>query len=202
MDPLQPFVGVRRPPVPQQTAGRRGSCPSERKGLNMARETLPKYNMDNSETGCCPRFDPQPWDAEEFAFRDRLFVRARTVNLLHVPLNLGRIIKRTWRKIQEAGAAASDEFLMLSADPTPWRGEHFFLVTKEVPGADMARLSGNYLTKVFEGPYRDAGQWAKEMVRYVESRGRQMRALYFFYTTCPRCAKHYGKNYVVAFAEV
>ena len=25
---------------------------------------------------------------------------------------------------------------------------------------------------------------------------------YFFYTTCPRCAKHYGKNYVVGVAKV
>jgi len=25
---------------------------------------------------------------------------------------------------------------------------------------------------------------------------------FFYYTTCPKCAKHYGKNYVVAFAEV
>ena len=34
------------------------------------------------------------------------------------------------------------------------------------------------------------------------SQGQQMRKLYFFYTTCPKCIKHYGKNYVVAFAEV
>jgi hypothetical protein len=26
--------------------------------------------------------------------------------------------------------------------------------------------------------------------------------LYFFYMTCPKCAKHYGKNYVVAVAKV
>jgi len=26
--------------------------------------------------------------------------------------------------------------------------------------------------------------------------------MYFFYTTCPKCAKKYGKNYVVILAEV
>ncbi len=26
--------------------------------------------------------------------------------------------------------------------------------------------------------------------------------LYFFYTTCPKCAKAYGKHYVVLFAQV
>lgn len=165
-------------------------------------QSLPKMNMDKSETGCCPRFDPAGWDGAEFEFLDRPFVRATTVNFMHVPLNIGSVIKRTCSKIEQAGAAPGDEFLMLSSDPSPWRGEHFFAVAKDVPGAEMVKLSGHYLTNVFEGPYRDAGKWAREMARYTESQGKQMRKLYFFYTTCPKCAKHYGKNYVVGFAEV
>jgi hypothetical protein len=168
----------------------------------MATETLPKFNMDKSETGCCPRFDPTGWDGGEFVFRDRPFVRATTINLMHIPLNMGRMMKKTFQKIREAGAAPSDEYLVLSTDPSPWRGEHYFAVTKQVPGAEMAALSGQFLTKVFEGPYSQAGQWAHEMEQFVSSSGRKLKKLYFFYTTCPRCAKHYGKNYVVAFAEV
>ena len=66
----------------------------------------------------------------------------------------------------------------------------------------MVRLSGNYLTRVFEGPYRDAPEWEKEMAAYVERRGKRAKKTYFFYTTCPKCAKAYGKNYVVAVTEV
>jgi hypothetical protein len=40
------------------------------------------------------------------------------------------------------------------------------------------------------------------MKQLVSREGKHLRKLYFFYTTCPRCAKHFGKNYVVAFAEV
>ena len=40
------------------------------------------------------------------------------------------------------------------------------------------------------------------MRREVEQRGRTFDTLYFFYTTCPKCAKHYGKNYVVGIAKV
>jgi hypothetical protein len=29
-----------------------------------------------------------------------------------------------------------------------------------------------------------------------------LKKLYFSYTTCPACAKAYGKNYVVLFAQV
>ena len=31
--------------------------------------------MDNpydSETGCCPRFDPEPWDEKEHTWQDKL----------------------------------------------------------------------------------------------------------------------------------
>ena len=67
---------------------------------------------------------------------------------------------------------------------------------------EMVRLSGNYMTKVFEGPYKNAPQWEKEMQAYVRSKGKQPGKVYFFYTTCPKCAKAYGKNYVVGIAEV
>ena len=75
-------------------------------------------------------------------------------------------------------------------------------VAKEVPGAQMATISGTFLTKVFEGPYQNAGKWAKEMEVYVEKQGKELKKLYFFYTTCPKCAKVYGKNYVVIFAQI
>jgi hypothetical protein len=75
-------------------------------------------------------------------------------------------------------------------------------VDKKVPGVEMERISGTFLTKVFEGSYRDAGRWMKEMKAYVKSKGKQVKKLYSFYTTCPSCAKFYGKNYTVLLAKV
>jgi hypothetical protein len=173
-----------------------------KKGEVMATSTIRKFNLDNSETGCCPRFDPTGWNNEEFEFHERPFVRSTTINFMHIPLNMASMMKKTWQKIQDAKAAPADEYLVLSTDPSPWQGEHYFAVTRDVPNADMVTLTGHYITKVFEGPYRDAGKWAQEMKRFVSSQGKQLQKLYFFYTTCPKCAKHFGKNYVVAFAEV
>jgi hypothetical protein len=168
----------------------------------MARTSLPPFNMDRAATGCCPQFDPAGWDEQEFEFHEWLFVRATTVNFLHIPLNMGSMMTRTWAKIQQAEAAPEDRYLVLSTDPSPWRGEHYFLVQREVPDAQMVRLSGTHWAKVFEGPYRNAGAWARDMEQYVQSREHVLQKLYFFYTTCPHCAKVYGKNYVVAFAAV
>jgi hypothetical protein len=66
----------------------------------------------------------------------------------------------------------------------------------------MERMSGTFLTKVFEGPYRNARKWMNEMKAYVASKGKQIKRMYFFYTTCPKCAKVYGKNYTVLLAMV
>ena len=168
----------------------------------MSSATLPPFNLDNSETGCCPRFDPNGWDDAEFDLGDRLFVRCTTFNVMHVPLNMGSVLKKTWNKVLAADAAPQDEYLILSTDPSPWRGEHYVAVTKQVSDAEMATLPGRYLTRVFEGPYREAGRWAQETERFVASKSLGLRKLFFFYTTCPKCARHYGKNYVVAFAQV
>ena len=78
----------------------------------------------------------------------------------------------------------------------------FIAVSKEVPKAEVARISGTFLTKVFEGPYKNIGKWVKEMKAYVRAKSREMKKMYFFYTTCPKCAKVYGKNYTVILAMV
>ena len=83
-----------------------------------------------------------------------------------------------------------------------WGADIYIDVSKEVPSAQMATISGTFLTKVFEGPYKNAGKWAKEMEEHVSQKGKTPKKLYFSYTTCPRCAKAYGKNYVVLFAQI
>ena len=75
-------------------------------------------------------------------------------------------------------------------------------VEKEVPDANNVKLSGTFLTKVFDGPYNAVPKWIKQMDEYVAEKGRKTKKYYFHYTTCPKCAKIYGHNYVVAFAQV
>ena len=66
----------------------------------------------------------------------------------------------------------------------------------------MVRWSGDYLTKLFEGPYQDGPKWEREIRAEVARRGREAGTVYFFYTTCPKCLEVYGKNYVAAVAAL
>jgi len=156
---------------------------------------------EESETGCCPRFNPEPWDEKEVTWQDMLYIKDHVRSFLHIPLNFGTVMVRNMEKIQEAGAL-TPEPLTLSDEKSLWGSDIYIAVSKEVPGAEMERVSGTFLTKVFEGPYSKSGKWMKEMKAYVESKGKDIEKMYSFYTTCPGCAKVYGKNYVVLLAKV
>jgi hypothetical protein len=153
-----------------------------------------------AETGCCPRFDPTKWDDKEFTWHDRPFVRDRVRSVFHIPMNFGGVMKRNMQAIEAAEAMDPDQ-LVLSDENSLWGADVYIAVAKDVPGARMERLSGTYLVKVFEGPYSKAGGWANDVTTHLADRGQRAKKLYFWYTTCPRCAKAYGKNYVAVVAE-
>ncbi len=163
---------------------------------------LPHYDQSVNTTGCCPKFNPEGWDGQELHFKDKPFLRAETRSAMHIPLNMGTVFTRVQTGIEKADAMDEDEFIVLTHELSPWKEEHFFAVTKPVPGEEMTTLSGDYITKVFEGPYREAKNWHDEMQDLARAQGKDPKRVMFFYTTCPKCAKAYGKNYVVGVAEV
>jgi effector-binding domain-containing protein len=158
-------------------------------------------NQTVKSTGCCEPFDPEPWQDKEITWKDKIFVKDHITSFFHIPLNMGKKVVKNIELIENAKAQAPYQ-LMLTDEKSPWGADIYIDVSKEVPGAKMATLSGSYLTKVFEGPYNYAPRWAQEMKEYIENKGKRLIKLYFSYTTCPKCAKAYGKNYVVLIAQV
>jgi len=110
-------------------------------------------------------------------------------------------MKRNMRLIESAGAK-SETVVVLSDENSLWGADVYIEVSKDIPGANMETISGTFLSKVFEGPYRDMRKWIEEMKRYVQVEGKQLQKLFFYYTTCPKCSKKYGKNYVAILAQV
>jgi hypothetical protein len=157
----------------------------------------------DSSGECCPKFDPRVWEGKRVTWQDKLFITDNVKQLFHIPLNMGKVVTRMFKSIEDAQASPpKEEFIMLAYDPSPWKSELYMTVTKEVPGAKNVKLSGTYLTQVFDGPYNAVPNWIKEINAYVASKNKKIKKYYFYYTTCPKCAKKYGHNYVVAFTEV
>ncbi|SHH32284.1 hydrolase [Marivita hallyeonensis] len=168
----------------------------------MQTNTVPHFDDSENTTGCCPKFNPEGWDGRRLEFRDKLFARATTKAVMHIPVNMGKVFTRVQEKIEANGGWDNDNMLVLSRDLSPWTGEHLFAVSEPLPGEEMVRLSGEFITKVFEGPYREAKDWHVDMQALAKEHGSASDEVYFFYTTCPKCVKAYGKNYVVGIARL
>jgi hypothetical protein len=154
-----------------------------------------------ASTECCPRFDPDRWDDKVVTWEKKPFLRDHVLSFFHVPLNFGAVMKRSMAAIEAAGATP-DDMVILSDENSLWGADVYIAIAKDIPGARTTILSGTFLAKVFEGPYRNMRNWIDEMKALVKGRGRVLQKLYFFYTTCPKCSKKYGKNYVVILAQL
>ena len=162
---------------------------------------LAETNYDNKETGCCARLDEARWDEQEFVWKDKPFVKDHIREFLHMPLNFGSVMARDHAAIEQAQAYAPEP-LWLVDEVSPWGSEIYMATDRAVPGMQTDYLSGTFLTKVFTGPFRDIGSWITQTETYVRGKGKEVDKLYFFYATCPKCAKRFGKSQVVAFAKV
>lgn len=168
----------------------------------MKTNALPHYDDSVNPTGCCPRFNPEGWDNQELHFEDKPFLRAVTHSVMHIPVDIGRVFTRVDAHMREQDAYDPENAIVLSRDTSAWNAEHLFAVSKPVESEEMTTLSGDFITKVFEGPYRETRHWYEEMQQLVRDRGSEPSEIYFFYTTCPKCAKFYGENYIVGVARI
>ena len=161
----------------------------------------------NTGDKCCEEFDPSLWDEKEIVWKDKPFLKESTWCFFYIPLNFSGAMTRANRKIEDVGAAVpSKEFVLFSDMISRWSTRIYLSVSKDtIPGANIVKLSGTYVTKVFEGPYKDFDKWIKDMQTYVKKeKGLDVEGcdMYAQYGTCPKCAKKYGKNFVVALAKI
>lgn len=155
----------------------------------------------NKEALCCLKFNPKAWDEKTFTWKEKKFIKDLVRSFFHIPLNFGAVVTKNMEILNQHHVKNSQN-LMLSDESSLWKSNVWIAVDKEIAGIKTEKLSGTYLTKVFEGPYSEMGCWIKEMQAYVQSKGKNIQKMYFWYTSCPKCAKKYGKNYVVIFARI
>jgi hypothetical protein len=150
---------------------------------------------------CCPKFDPAPWDEKMFEWKNKRFVKGKVFSLFNMPMTFGKVIKNLNEKVEQAHATIP-EYVCLSDHTSKWNMDLYLAVDKEIPGATNVTVSGKFLSKVYEGPFQDTGKWCKDFEQYAQSKNLTITKWYMWYTTCPKCAKKYGKNYVVIVGEV
>ncbi len=154
----------------------------------------------SQEYSCCPKFDPEPWDNKKITWEDKKCITDHVMSFLHIPLNFGPVMKRVMKKIETSNVSHDD--VVLADENSLWGTNIFVPVSGDVEDAEMTIISGTFLCKVFEGPYKNMRSWIREMDEYVKIQKKEEQMRYFYYTTCPKCAKLYGKNYVVLLSKI
>lgn len=155
----------------------------------------------NKTKECCPKFNPAPWDDKIFQWDNKKFIKDKVFSLFYIPINFGSVIKKLTAKIEKAGAKTPD-WMGLSDHTSKWNMDIYIAVDKEIPNAENVTLSGKFFSKVYEGDFKETGKWCKDFGKRAEEKGLKIKKMYMWYTTCPKCAKKYGKNYTVIMARV
>lgn len=156
--------------------------------------------MIMTQKDCCPKFDPLPWDDKMLHWQDKRFIKNKVFTLFHIPINFGQVMKRLDAKVRKSGGTMPD-FLCLSDHTSKWQMDVYLAVDKEIQDAENVIMTADLYSKVYEGPFKDTGKWCKDFESLVKSKGKAIKKWLMWYTTCPKCAKKYGKNYVVLLAE-
>jgi hypothetical protein len=160
---------------------------------------MPTQSEINST--CCPKFNPVLWDDKILEWDHKKFIRDHIRTFFYMPLNFGGVMKRIMDKVEKAGAKTPD-FLCLSAHASKWKMDIYLEVSKDVPDADNISMSGKFYCKVYEGPFGNTGKWCKDYEGITIAKGYKIKKQYMWYTTCPKCAKKYGKNYVAIIGQI
>ena len=157
--------------------------------------------QSESNSICCPEFNPVQWDDKTLEWNNKYFIKSSVFTIFYMPINFGTVMKKLDEKIKKAGAKIPD-WLCLSDHTSRWNMDVYLAVDKEISGAENTTLSGKFYCKVYEGPFKDTGKWCKEFEGIVKSKGYSIKKWFMWYTTCPKCAKKYGKNYVAILSQV
>lgn len=152
-------------------------------------------------TECCPQFESALWHDQIFEWKDKTFIRDTVWTFFYMPLNFGAVIKRIMAKADKSGAKVPD-WLCLSDHISKWKMDIYLAVDKPVLDAFNCTLTGKFYSRVYEGPFKNTGIWCTDFKEQAKNRGLEITKWYMWYTTCPKCAKKYGKNYVVVVGEV
>jgi len=154
-----------------------------------------------NEPICCPKFNPELWDDKTFEWDNKKFIKDKVFTLFYMPVNFGSAMRRMDKKVTAVGAVVPD-WLCLSDHTSQWNMDLYLAVDQEIPGAENKTINGKFYSKVYEGDFRDTGKWCKDYDEILKSKGLTCKKMYMWYTTCPKCAKKYGKNYVAIISQV
>ena len=127
---------------------------------------------------CCPKFDPKPWDGRILEWKNKKFIKDKVFTIFYISINFGSVMGRLDEKVRKAGATIQDG-LGISDHTSKWNMDIYLAADKEIPDAENITLSGKFLSKVYEGPFKDTGKWCKDFGDYAKSKKTKYKKMVY-----------------------
>jgi hypothetical protein len=153
---------------------------------------------------CCLEFkskDVKDWNEKVKVWKNKPFIRGKVFSLFYMPINFGNVMKRMDDNARKSDAKIVGN-LCLAAHTSKWKMDVYLAVDKKVKNEENVTLSGKFLSKVYEGDYKNTEKWCDDFIAYAKKKKANIKHWFMWYTVCPKCAKKYGKNYTVIIARI
>lgn len=150
---------------------------------------------------CCPPFDPEKWNDKVLNWENKIFVKTKVKTFLFMPINFGSAISRISKQLEQQ-QVKFDENICLSDHTSKWNMDIYIATDKEVKDAKNIKMNGKFYCRVYEGDFKQTENWCKDFDLKAKENDYKIGKMYMWYTTCPKCAKKYGKNYVAIIGKI
>lgn len=153
--------------------------------------------------GCnCPSVDVKKYDNETITWKDRYFYITPQPCFFHEPINFAVRIENAFTYIQDKGLKFNEKKHMIVQKDGMFRGKLMLGVSK--PGKKVKgvhKLNKKFIAKSHVGSYKELGNTVRNLFKQAYKKGKILKGIYFWYTTCPECAKG-DQHKVVVMGEI
>lgn len=149
----------------------------------------------------CPRLVREEWDRQTHPWDKKPFYALPYRSFFGWPLNLARQTAAAVDLLSKRGLLDSVP-INFAVNEQARGGTLLIAIKRHVKDLETRAISGQFMSFFFEGKYPERPHWIRQVYRYGRANHLNFQELYFWYATCPTCAKKQGYAQVVIFGKI
>lgn len=164
------------------------------------RKIIKKANMPDI---CCKDIDISKWRLKKLVWKRKPFYVVKYGSFFHIPIGIGKAMVKGMETVSKKYSTPYPE-LWLSKETGLFSAKMMFAVDNaSTSDPDIEELTGTFVTRGFQGPYKSMGNFIRVFIEQVRQKyGKKPSELYFWYANCPKCAKKQGGPKIVIFGRI
>jgi len=149
----------------------------------------------------CPQLKKEDWHIVKHVWDKRPFYKTHYRCFLNIPTNLQKVVRESLTTLEKRNLLEKTP-IIFSVRENMWGGDLLISIKKQVRDLETRALSGQYISFLFNGDYKNVPAWVKKVTDYGRREYLNFSELLIWHVTCPRCAKFYGNSQTVIFAKM